>query len=74
MLKTKSYHGTSPQIIDDIFTSGISVSLGGGELGQGFYTGEHLHEAKVCAYQKTKSKKNNVIEFEHNDEDILTFF
>lgn len=71
MFKTKSYHGTSPQIVSNIFSHGISVSLGGGELGQGFYTGEHLHEAKAWAYQKTKSKKDNVIEFEHNDEDIL---
>ena len=72
MFKTKSYHGTSPEIVSNILKHGISVSIGGGELGQGFYTGEHLHEAKAWAYQKSKSKQNNVIEFEHNDEDILS--
>jgi len=71
MYKTKSYHGSSPTIIQDILQQGISVNLGGGELGKGFYTGEHLHEAKAWAYHKTKTKKNNVIEFEHNDDDVL---
>ena len=69
MFKTKSYHGSSPAIIQNILTHGISVNCGGGELGKGFYTGEHLHEAKAWAYHKTKSKKQNVIEFEQNDED-----
>jgi len=71
MLKTLTYHGTSPKIVNEILQYGISVLKGGGELGQGFYTGEYLHEAKTWAYQKTKSKKNNVIEFEHDDTDIL---
>ena len=73
MDKTKTYHGTSPEIVKDILTHGISVLYGGGELGQGFYTGEILHEAKAWAYHKTKakSKKDNVIEFEHYDEDII---
>jgi hypothetical protein len=69
--KTFSYHGTSPVIVDKILKHGISVLVGGGELGQGFYTGEHLHEAKTWAYQKSKSKKLNVIKFVHDDTDIL---
>ena len=71
MFTTKSYHGTSPDIVNEILTNGISVSLGGGELGQGFYSGEYLYEAKAWALHKSSSRKKNVIELEHLDEDIL---
>ena len=65
-----SYHGTSPQEAIIIRDKYIDVSHGGGELGQGFYTGERLHEAKQWAFHKTRTKKNNVVLFEQLIKDI----
>ena len=67
----ESFHGTDPNIASKIITSGIDVSLGGGELGQGFYTCQYLHEAKAWAMQRFDKRKKNVLKFVHDDEIIL---
>lgn len=63
----KSYHGTSSTIAARIAQGNVNVTLGGGELGQGFYTGEHLYLAKAWALQVHKDKTKNVVEFETPD-------
>jgi hypothetical protein len=65
-----SYHGTSIQIAVVLQNGKIDVNKGGGELGKGFYTGEHLWEAKAWAENRYNEKRNNVVEFDHNDNDI----
>jgi hypothetical protein len=43
------YHGTLDTTADDLVAGKIDISLGGGELGMGFYTGEYLWVAKSWA-------------------------
>lgn len=45
----------------------VDVTRGGGELGRGFYTGEHLHEAKAWSFHVTRDKQQNVVEFDSPD-------
>ena len=65
-----SYHGTSTATANSMITGTIDVSLGGGELGRGFYSGEHLHEAKAWAYQTSGDRKSNTIELQTADDDV----
>lgn len=52
-----SYHGTNPHDAAVICGGQIDVTLGGGELGQGFYSGTQLWAAKAWAYNRhTRSK------------------
>ncbi len=53
-----SYHGTSSKYINDLVSGNIDLSSGGGELGQGFYTGQYIHDAKVWAYNKHHRSKS----------------
>jgi hypothetical protein len=50
------YHGTNRQGAEAIVTR-VDVSLGGGELGQGFYTGNSLHHALALAIGRYGSNK-----------------
>lgn len=50
----------------------IDVTLGGGELGCGFYTGEYLYEAKAWAYHKSKDTSSPVVSVEVADSDFYT--
>jgi hypothetical protein len=43
------YHGTSDTTANGLVAGNIDVTVGGGELGQGFYTGEYLWVAKSWA-------------------------
>jgi len=68
----KSYHGTTPASATQILTGVFDVTLGGGELGRGFYTGQYPHVAKAWAYQKSGATKKNVVEiFTRADDDIV---
>src|SRR5574344_1855501 len=58
--KTESYHGTTVVASQNIVKGAIDVSMGGGELGQGFYTGTYIWEAKSWARMKHNS--NAVVE------------
>lgn len=37
----------------------------------GFYTGQYLHVAKVWAIHRYGAKRQNVVEFDINDDDVL---
>lgn len=62
-----TYHGTSTKFAAVLASGGVDVSHGGGELGQGFYTGEHLYLAKAWSFQMTGDKRSNVVEFSKPD-------
>jgi hypothetical protein len=59
----QSFHGTSSANATRLAASGVNVRIGGGELGRGFYTGEHLHNAKAWAFHMSGDKRQNVVEF-----------
>lgn len=65
-----SYHGTSIRNARLLARGRVDVSLGGGELGRGFYTGEHLHEAKAWAFHNSGDRQNNVVRFSTADSSI----
>jgi len=67
----KTYHGTSKRVAQEIFERGVNVSIGGGELGKGFYTGEHVWEAKAWAIHVSGDKTENVVSFESACEEIV---
>lgn len=48
----EEYHGTDKNTLKSLLKGNIDVGLGGGELGRGFYTGEHLYVAKAWAKQR----------------------
>ncbi|EPC4056258.1 hypothetical protein ACRZPB_004661 [Vibrio parahaemolyticus] len=66
-----TYHGTAEAHADTIIEGKVDVSLGGGELGQGFYLGTALHVAKAWAVQMHNSQ--TVVEFQINDNDFWGF-
>lgn len=69
-----SYHGTSPDIAKKIADGNIDISLGGGELGRGFYTGQYEHEAKAWAFHISGTiEKNVVLLKQENVYDFLGF-
>ena len=59
-----TFHGTSANVASSLAAGGVSVALGGGELGLGFYTGEHLHEAKAWAVHQSGDRQRNVVMFD----------
>ncbi|KQV83171.1 hypothetical protein ASC90_21440 [Rhizobium sp. Root1220] len=65
------YHGTSQQTAQDLASGNVDVTLGGGELGQGFYTGEELHNAKTWAFNRFGDRTANVVEFDVDDTAVL---
>jgi len=67
----ETYHGTSTLIATTLASGGVNVTLGGGELGRGFYTGEYLHKAKAWAFHRYRDKQYNVVQFSHSDNDIV---
>lgn len=67
-----SYHGTSEKYALDLINGKVDTSLGGGELGQGFYLGDALHVAKAWAKQKYNSEV--VVEFQIDEDDLLLNF
>lgn len=50
-----SYHGCRQEDLDKLIAGQIEVSLGGGELGRGFYTTLSLYLAKEWVWHKYKS-------------------
>ena len=65
-----SYHGTSSVAAALLVSAKVDVSVGGGELGRGFYTGQHLHEAKAWAFHKSGDRGSNVVCFSTPNADI----
>ncbi len=63
-----SYHGTDPASAAKLQSGSISTKMGGGELGLGFYTGQHLFEAKAWAFHQTRTKHANVLQVEVDED------
>lgn len=64
------YHGTNTAAATQIAAGNVNVSLGGGEFGQGFYTGEHLWAAKSWAFNKSQDRSKNVVIFDVPDASV----
>lgn len=60
------FHGTKSETAKSLMAGNVDVSQGGGELGQGFYTGEYLWVAKAWAANRYK-KDAAVVKFEVPD-------
>lgn len=69
--RTPTYHGTSEQFAHDLLAGRVDTSMGGGELGQGFYLGTALHVAKAWAKQMHDCEA--VVEFQIDDNDFWNF-
>jgi hypothetical protein len=72
------YHGCSESVITELVAGNIDVSIGGGELGRGFYTSIELWTAKIWALNLYKSETVLKIEmpwqeFEKLKPLVLTF-
>ncbi|MDF4820625.1 hypothetical protein [Vibrio parahaemolyticus] len=70
-----SYHGTLECDGNAIISGAIQVTLGGGELGQGFYLGDMAHEAFAWAKKKGARYKKPyaVVKFEMTEVDFFSF-
>lgn len=55
-----------------VICAGVDVTLGGGELGRGFYTGEYLHEAKAWAFHVSGDRQRNVVRLTMDDAEVVT--
>lgn len=64
----RMYHGSDENSVKTLMQGNIDVTMGGGELGQGFYLGNMLHVAKAWAMNKHKSKA--VLEIEVEDSEL----
>lgn len=62
----EQYHGTNSHFAQQISNGGISVNYGGGELGQGFYTGDLCHEAFNWAWHQYE-EDNSVVKLNIDD-------
>ena len=66
----EQYHGTNRATAANISRGQIDVASGGGELGQGFYSGDLSHEAHNWAWHKYKRDKA-VVKFIVDDDAFL---
>lgn len=64
------YHGSDENSVQNLIQGNIDVTMGGGEIGQGFYLGDMLHVAKTWAMNKHNS--NSVLQIEVEDNDLLS--
>ncbi|WP_196599646.1 hypothetical protein [Pectinatus frisingensis] len=65
------YHGSDENSIQKLIQGNIDVTIGGGELGQGFYLGNMLYIAKAWAMNKHNSKAVLQIEVADNELESL---
>lgn len=66
----EQYHGTNINRANSISLNQIDVTTGGGELGQGFYSGDLSHEAFNWAWYKYKKNKA-VVKLILDDDEFL---
>ena len=64
------YHGTSNEYIKVLTSSHIDIHYGGGEFGQGFYTGNKVYLVSAWAWHKSKQNMA-VISYKIDDSTIL---
>jgi len=69
--KISTYHGTADQYADALVEGKVNTSLGGGELGKGFYLGTTLHVAKAWAVQMHGCE--SVVKFQYEDDKFWSF-
>ncbi|MDU9397350.1 hypothetical protein [Pseudomonas sp. zfem003] len=69
--QVSTYHGTNDLHANDIVEGNIDATLGGGELGMGFYLGTALHVAKAWAAQMHGCE--TVVEFQFSDKEFWKF-
>jgi len=65
----ESFHGTASKFIQDLVDGKITNDKGSGELGKGFYSGEHLFAAKQWAHNK-HNKSTSVLKLETPDKSV----
>jgi hypothetical protein len=65
----QSFHGTSGKFIQNLVNGKITNDKGSGELGKGFYSGEHLFAAKQWAFNK-HLKSTSVLKLETPDMEV----
>ena len=58
----KNYHGSTPGAIDTIHSGNIDWTLGGGELGRGFYTTPDIWVASKASWNCDKEEDVTVVE------------
>ena len=63
------YHGTSKIYLNDLITGKIDATKGGGEFGQGFYTGNKVHLVSAWAWHKSKQSKQEMDVISYNVDD-----
>jgi hypothetical protein len=68
----KLFHGTSDTEASSIVSGKVDVTLGGGELGRGFYTGDQFHEMKGWAIHKHSRSRSRVVIFEIDEPDFFS--
>lgn len=66
----EQYHGTNQTNAITIYKGQIDVTIGGGELGRGFYAGDLSHEAFIWAWHKYKINKA-VVKLTLDDNELL---
>ena len=64
------YHGTATAVARGLAAGQVDVTQGGGELGQGFYTGQYIHTAKTWAVGRYGDRRRNVVEFDVPDNEV----
>jgi hypothetical protein len=69
--KISTYHGTAKHHAVTLIEGKVNTTVGGGELGQGFYLGTALHVAKAWAVQMHGSE--SVVEFQFDDDEFWNF-
>ena len=66
----EQYHGTNTNNATNLASGFVDVTQGGGELGQGFYTGDLMHEAFNWAWHQYQRDKA-VVQFTIPDAGFL---
>lgn len=66
-----TFHGTTDSVATDLICGNVKTTVGGGELGQGFYLGTALHVAKAWAKQRHDCEA--VVEFRISDAHFWEF-
>ncbi|MBZ2189140.1 hypothetical protein K8B33_08525 [Alcanivorax sp. JB21] len=67
----KNYHGSSSAAIDSIHSGKIDWSLGGGELGKGFYTTPDIWVASKASWNCDDKEEVSVVELVVKNLDYL---
>ena len=70
MTAFKRHHGTTQASANRMFEGNIDATMGSGELGQGFYTGEYFYEAVAWTNHAHKRKPKAILIIEIQELDF----